>query len=62
MESFPYLVDIGTFEAHRAQVIADATEAARRDGLEPAGAPVIHVVVELPVMALEPSTLVRVTD
>ncbi len=62
MDSFPYLVDIGTFEAHRAQLIADAVDAARADGFEPQGQPAIHVVVELPVSRADAPALVRVSD
>lgn len=60
MDSYPYLVDIDTYERHRAQVIADATDAARAAGYEPEGHPAIHVIVELPVRAAVTSTPARV--
>jgi hypothetical protein len=60
VDSYPYLVDIDTYERHRAQVLADAAAAARADGYEPQGQPAVHVIVELPVRARVPSTPARV--
>ncbi len=62
MDSFPYLLDIATYEKHRARARADAIEAARRDGYEPQGEPEAWVVLEVPVSSTDASALVRVSD